>query len=122
NAAMPLPSPATVNAAPPNVATTNTPATVAAQGANAAMPVPSQSTVNAASRNVATANTAATVASQGANAAMPVPSQSTVNAATASNSPQVASSYVQQPQTTNVEPQATAPSASETASPAAVAE
>ena len=109
-------------AASRNVATANTPATVASQGANAAVPVPSQSTVNAASRNVATANTAATVASQGANAAMPVPSQSTVNAATASNSPQVASSDVQQPQTTNVEPQATAPMASETASPAAVAE
>src|SRR5438552_10259141 len=109
-------------AASRNVATANTPATVASQGANAAVPVPSQSTVNAASRNVATANTPATVASQGANAAMPVPSQSTVNAATASNSPQVASSDVQQPQTTNVEPQATAPMASETASPAAVAE
>ena len=109
-------------AASRNVATANTPATMASQGANAAVPVPSQSTVNAASRNVATANTAATVASQGANAAMPVPSQSTVNAATASNSPQVASSDVQQPQTTNVEPQATAPMASETASPAAVAE
>ena len=109
-------------AASRNVATANTPATVASQGANAAMPVPSQSTVNAASRNVATANTAATVASQGANAAMPAPSQSTMNAATASNSPQVASSDVQQPQTTNVEPQATAPMASETASPAAVAE
>src|SRR6266576_1162107 len=109
-------------AASRNVATANTPATVASQGANAAVPVPSQSTVNAASRNVATANTAATVESHGANAAMPVPSQSTVNAATASNSPQVASSDVQQPQTTNVEPQATAPMASETASPAAVAE
>ena len=109
-------------AASRNVATANTPATVASQGANAAVPVPSQSTVNAASRNVATANTPATVASQGANAAVPVPSQSTVNAATASNSPQVASSDVQQPQTTNVEPQATAPMASETASPAAVAE
>ena len=109
-------------AASRNVATANTPATMASQGANAAVPVPSQSTVNAASRNVATANTPATVASQGANAAMPVPSQSTVNAATASNSPQVASSDVQQPQTTNVEPQATAPMASETASPAAVAE
>ena len=109
-------------AASRNVATANTPATVASQGANAAVPVPSQSTVNAASRNVATANTPATVASQGANAAVPVPSESTVNAATASNSPQVASSDVQQPQTTNVEPQATAPMASETASPAAVAE
>ena len=109
-------------AASRNVATANTPATVASQGANAAVPVPSQSTVNAASRNVATANTPATVASQGANAAVPVPSQSTMNAATASNSPQVASSDVQQPQTTNVEPQATAPMASETASPAAVAE
>jgi len=110
-------------AASRNVATANTPATVASQGANAAVPVPSQSTVNAASRNVATANTPATVASQGANAAVPVPSQSTINAATASNSPQVvASSDVQQPQTTNVEPQATAPMASETASPAAVAE
>jgi len=122
NAAVPVPSQSTVNAASRNVATANTAATVASQGANAAVPVPSQSTVNAASRNVATANTAATVASQGANAAMPVPSQSTVNAATASNSPQVASSDVQQPQTTNVEPQATAPMASETASPAAVAE
>src|SRR5437773_11644341 len=69
-------------AASRNVATANTPATVASQGANAAMPVPSQSTVNAASRNVATANSPATVASQGANAAVPVPSQSTVNAAT----------------------------------------
>ena len=84
--------------------------------------VPESSPPQAASRNVATANTPATVASQGANAAVPVPSQSTVNAATASNSPQVASSDVQQPQTTNVEPQATAPMASETASPAAVAE
>src|SRR5437867_1266591 len=85
--------------------------------------VPESSPPQAASRNVATANTPATVASQGANAAVPVPSQSTINAATASNSPQVvASSDVQQPQTTNVEPQATAPMASETASPAAVAE
>src|SRR5437867_6556244 len=119
---MGVPESSPPQAASRNVATANTPATVASQGANAAMPVPSQSTVNAASRNVATANTPATVASQGANAAMPVPSQSTVNAATASNSPQVASSDVQQPQTTNVEPQATAPMASETASPAAVAE
>ena len=117
-----VPESSAPQAASRNVATANTPATVASQGANAAVPVPSQSTVNAASRNVATANTPATVASQGANAAMPVPSQSTVNAATASNSPQVASSDVQQPQTTNVEPQATAPMASETASPAAVAE
>src|SRR5207247_4645053 len=77
--------------------------------------VPESSPPQAASRNVATANTPATVASQGANAAVPVPSQSTMNAATASNSPQVASSDVQQPQTTNVEPQPTAPMASETA-------
>lgn len=64
----------------------------------------------------------APLASQGENAAVAFTSQPPVNAATASNPPQVASPDLQQPQTTNAQPQATAPSASEATSPAAIAE
>src|SRR5206468_12295325 len=78
-----VPESSAPQAASRNVATANTPATVASQGANAAVRVPSQSTVNAASRNVATANTPATVASQRPTGAVPVPSEPTANAATA---------------------------------------
>jgi len=94
----------------------------ATQPATASQPSSHSKSVASTSRRARGARGFSAMASQGANAAVPVPSQSTVNAATASNSPQVASSDVQQPQTTNVQPQATAPMASETASPAAVAE
>jgi hypothetical protein len=68
----------------------------------------------------------ATVASEEANSAVPNRSQNgsqpPVNAATVSNSPQVASSDIQQTQTLNAQSQATAPNAPEATSPPAIAE
>jgi serine/threonine protein kinase len=85
--------------------------------------VPESSPPTAASQNASTINAPATVDSQRPNAAMPFASQPTVNSATASNSPQQAPSQdIQQTQTMNAQPQATAPMVSEAASPPAIAE
>jgi len=84
--------------------------------------VPESSPPAAASQKVPTTRTPATVASQGSNAAVPFPAQSQTNAATVSNSSQAAPPDIQQTQTMNPQPQATAPTVSEAASPAAVAE
>jgi serine/threonine protein kinase len=81
-----------------------------------------ESSPPSAVQNASTTTAPAAVASQEGNAAVPFASQPPVNAATASNPPQVASPDLQQPQTTNAQPQATAPSASEATSPAAIAE
>jgi hypothetical protein len=84
--------------------------------------VPESSAPPAASQNVPTTSAPANVASQGSNAAVPFSTQSPTNAAAASNSPQVAPQDIQQTQTMNAQPQATAPMVSEAASPPAVAE
>jgi hypothetical protein len=82
-------------------------------------------------QNASTTTAPAAVASQEGNAAVPFASQPPVNAATASNPPQVSSPDLQQTQISNAQtqvagpnaqPQATAPSASEPTSPAAIAE
>jgi serine/threonine protein kinase len=85
--------------------------------------VPESSPPAAASQNASTTNAPATVKSQPANAALPFASQPTANSAIASNSPQQAPSQdIQQTQTMNAQPQATAPMGSEAASPPTVAE
>ncbi len=85
--------------------------------------VPESSPPTAASQNASTINAPVTVDSQRPNAAMPFASQPTVNSATASNSPQHAPSQdIQQTQTMNAQPQATAPMAPEAASPPAIVE
>lgn len=85
--------------------------------------VPESSPPAAASQNASTTNAPATVKSQAANAALPFASQPTANSAIASNSPQQAPSQdIQQTQTMNAQPQATAPMGSEAASPPTVAE
>jgi serine/threonine protein kinase len=85
--------------------------------------VPESSPPPAASQSASTANAPAPVESQGANATVPFASQSTVNSATALNSPQQRPSQdIQQTQTMNAQPQATAPVTSEAASPPAIAE
>jgi Protein kinase domain len=61
-------------------------------------------------------------ASQASNAAVPSTSQPPVNAATASNSPQVASTDLQQTQTPNAQSEAVAPNASVASSPGAITE
>jgi hypothetical protein len=85
--------------------------------------VPESSPRAAASQKASTTNAPATVKSQRENAAMPFAGQSMVNSTTASNSSQQASSQdIQQTQTMNAQPQATAPVASEAASPPPIAE
>jgi len=77
-------------------------------------------------QNASTTTAPAIVASQEANSAVPNRSQNgsqpPVNAATVSNSPQVASSDIQQTQTLNAQSQATAPNASRATSPQPIAE
>ena len=85
--------------------------------------VPESSPPAAASQNASATNAPATVKSQPANAALPFASQPKANSAIASNSPQQAPSQdIQQTQTMNAQPQATAPMGSEAASPPTVAE
>jgi serine/threonine protein kinase len=84
--------------------------------------VPESLPPSAASQNVQTTRAPATVAAQGSNAAVPFPTQSPTNPATTSNSPLVSPPDIQQTQTMNAQPQATAPTVSEAVSPAAVAE
>jgi hypothetical protein len=85
--------------------------------------VPESSPPAVASQNASTAKVPATVESQLANAGAPLASQPTANSATASNSPQQAPSQdIQQAQTLNTHPQATAPMAPEGASTPAIAE
>jgi serine/threonine protein kinase len=85
--------------------------------------VPESSPPAAASQNASTTKAAETVESQRANSAAPFASEPVANSATASNSPQQAPSQdIQQTQTMNARPQATAQMAPEAASPPAIAE
>ena len=85
--------------------------------------VPESSPPAAVSQNGPTTNAPATVESQRVNAPLPYARPPTANSAVASNSPQQApSSDIQQTQTMNAQPQATAAIASEAASPPAIAE